>query len=393
MTDFPSTWTPRTLGDLGTYVNGRAFKPTDWTNDGLPIIRIQNLTDPSRPFNRFAGAFDSRYRVRDGDLLISWSASLGAFVWDRGEAILNQHIFRVQVNEDLVDKHFLYYLVLEMLGEMSRHTHGSTMRHITKQKFEALRVSVPSLEEQRRIVVKIHAALEQVREIQRLRRGSLAEAASLEEAVFSDFISEFMKDTKLFVVSLSDVLKRAQYGSSSKANTHRDGVPILRMGNIRNGHLDVSDLKHIILAAKELAKYRLCEGDVLFNRTNSLELVGKAATFTGLKGDWVFASYLIRLEVDRNKVLPEYVTAVINSRIGRDYVYHTARRAIGMVNINAKQIQRLELPLPPLAQQEWLVGQMQRAKTASDSIRRDLSMEPVEALPAAILHKAFAGKL
>ena len=165
------------------------------------------------------------------------------------------------------------------------------------------------------------------------------------------------------------------------------------MGNIQNGYLDGSDLKHINLSAKELAKYRLSEGDILFNRTNSLELVGKAATFTGLEGDWVFASYLIRLDVDRSKALPEYVAAVINGRIGRDYVYRTARRAIGMVNINAKQIQRLTLPLPPLADQEWLVGRMRRAKTSCDSIRRDVSMEPLEPLPDAILRKAFAGEL
>ena len=393
MNDFPPTWTPRTLGSLGTYINGMAFKPSDWTSNGLPIVRIQNLTDPAKPFNRFAGDFDLRYRVRDGDLLISWSASLGAFVWDRGEAILNQHIFRVEVNEDLVDKHFLYYLVLRMLDEMAKHTHGSTMKHITKRKFEALQVSVPTLPEQRRIVVRIQEALEVVRKIQEFRRSSLGEVTVLEEAIFSDFILEFIKNANVSIVLLGDILVRAQYGSSAKANSDGEGVPILRMGNIQNGYLDGSDLKHINLSAKELAKYRLSEGDILFNRTNSLELVGKAATFTGLEGYWVFASYLIRLDVDRSKALPEYVTAVINSRIGRDYVYRTARRAIGMVNINAKQIQRLTLPLPPLADQEWVVGRMRRAKTSCDSIRRDVSMEPLEPLPDAILHKAFAGEL
>ena len=347
MTDFPCGWTPAKLGDLGTYINGMAFKPSDWARDGLPIIRIQNLTDPGKPFNRFSGDFESRYRIRDGDLLISWSASLGAFIWNRGEAILNQHIFRVEVNEDRVEKHFLYYLVLHMLDEIARHTHGSTMKHITKRKFEALDVSVPSKQEQRRIVEKIQEAFKRVREIQMLRRGSLADAGALEGAVFSDFILDFTKGANISIVPLGDIVIRRQYGSSSKANAHGDGVPILRMGNIQNGHLDVSALKHISFSAKELAKYRLREGDILFNRTNSLELVGKAATFTGLKGDWVFASYLIRFEIDRSHALPEYVTAVINSRIGRDYVNRTARRAIGMVNINAKQIQQLETTAPP----------------------------------------------
>ncbi len=291
---------------------------------------------------------------------------------------------------------WLWYVVRQrsFREEARRHFRGSAGQQRVPASFiEQHMIPLPSIGLQRRIVGQVRWALVRVSEIQDLRRKSLAEATALEEAVFSDFIVDFMKNAYVSIVSLGGILVRAQYGSSSKANTDGEGIPILRMGNIQNGHLDVSDLKHISLSAKELTKYRLSEGDILFNRTNSLELVGKSATFTALKGDWVFASYLIRLDVDRRKALPEYVTAVINNRIGRDYVYRTARRAIGMVNINAKQIQRLELPLPPLADQEWLVGQMRRAKTASDNIRRDLGMEAIEALPDAILHKAFAGEL
>ena len=298
------------------------------------------------------------------------------------------------INEQLVEKRFLYYLVLYMLDEMAQHTHGSTMKHITKRKFEALRVSVPSIQEQRRITRQIQIAFERVTEIQTLRCESLAEVASLERAVFADFVMDYMSQTtSAKLVSLGDILVRAQYGSSVRANTHRDGVPMLRMGNIQNGHLDVADLKHVSLSASDLAKYRLIEGDILFNRTNSLKLVGKAATFIGLEGEWVFASYLVRLEVDKGKALPEYVAAVINSRIGRNYVQRTARRAIGMVNINAKQIQRLKIPLPELADQEWLVGQMRNAKASSDGIIGDLRMEPIMALRESILRKAFAGEL
>ena len=216
-------------------------------------FRISQM--PCKPLNwdQLKCSFDSRYRIRDGDLLISWSASLGAFIWDRGEAVLNQHIFRVEVNEERIEKHFLYYLVLHMLDEMALHTHGSTMKHITKRKFEALDVSVPSKKEQRRIVGKIQEVFKRVREIQTLRRDSIADAGALEGAVFSDFILDFTKGANVSIVPLGDIVVRGQYGSSSKANAHGDGVPILRMGNIQSGHLDVSDLKHINLPEKELA--------------------------------------------------------------------------------------------------------------------------------------------
>ena len=296
---------------------------------------------------------------------------------------------------DVLSEWLWYYVRQRTFREEARrHFRGSAGQQRVPATFiEQCEVPLPSIEVQRRIIGKIQEAFERVREIQKLRRTSLEEAAALEGAVFSDGILEFTNDAKVSIVPLGDIVGRAQYGSSSKANAHGDGVPILRMGNIQNGHLDVSDLKHISLSAKKLAKYRLGEGDILFNRTNSFELVGKAATFTGLEGNWVFASYLIRLQIDPDKALPEYVTAVINSRTGRDYVRRTARRAIGMVNINARQIQQLELPLPHLADQQWIVGQIREARAASDSIRRDLSMKPIEALLEAILHKAFSGEL
>src|SRR5690606_20064129 len=133
---FPSTWKEHKLGDLGRYINGRAFKPAEWGSKGLPIIRIQNLTDPDKPYNYFDGHVSEKHLVRDGDLLISWSATLGSFIWDRGDAALNQHIFKVKVNERLVEKEFLHYLILHILDELASQTHGSTMKHITKRKFD-----------------------------------------------------------------------------------------------------------------------------------------------------------------------------------------------------------------------------------------------------------------
>ena len=137
---------------------------------------------------------------------------------------------------------------------------------------------------------------------------------------------------------LRDLTKSSKYGTSVKAGPKPVGTPILRMGNIVEGHLDFSNIKYVDLPEADKRKYSLLSGDVLINRTNSLELVGKAATFDQEDGEWVYASYLVRIRVDTKWVLPEFVTATINSRIGRRYVLETARRAIGMVNINAREM-------------------------------------------------------
>ena len=97
-----------TLGTVATYINGRAFKPVEWETSGLPIIRIQNLTSSTTQVNYTTQRFEDKYLVHNGDLLFAWSASLGAHIWNGGDAWLNQHIFRVVPNEG-IDKKYLYY--------------------------------------------------------------------------------------------------------------------------------------------------------------------------------------------------------------------------------------------------------------------------------------------
>ena len=96
MSTLPPGWAETQLGRLGHYVNGRAFKPTEWSASGRPIIRIQNLTGSSETINLYDGDVEQRYIVEPGDLLVSWSATLGAYFWHGPQAVLNQHIFRVR---------------------------------------------------------------------------------------------------------------------------------------------------------------------------------------------------------------------------------------------------------------------------------------------------------
>ena len=121
----------RPLGDLASFVNGFAFKPTDWEEGGLPIIRIQNLTGTQNKFNRTTRSVATKFHISDGDLLISWSASLGVYIWEGGEAVLNQHIFKAEPY-DGVDQDYLYYVVQHVLDTLKAKTHGSTMKVTTQ---------------------------------------------------------------------------------------------------------------------------------------------------------------------------------------------------------------------------------------------------------------------
>ena len=152
--NLPKGWEFKKLGDIALYVNGRAFKPTEWRNNGKPIIRIQNLNKPSAPYNYSDVDHEDKYKVINGDLLFAWSASLGVYIWKLDDAWLNQHIFKV-IPKESTDKIYLYYLLENIVTELYSKTHGSGMVHITKGNFERTIVPFPSLNIQKAIVSKI----------------------------------------------------------------------------------------------------------------------------------------------------------------------------------------------------------------------------------------------
>lgn len=157
----PPGWCWATVGDTGQYINGFAFKPEHREIAGRPIIRIQNLTDPSKPLHRTSLDVPDTYHVATGDILVSWSATVDVFHWHREPALVNQHIFKVVPDEDLIDKTFLFYWLKVAVAQLldSEHLHGSTMKHINRGPFMAHRIPLPPLPEQRRIADRLEELL------------------------------------------------------------------------------------------------------------------------------------------------------------------------------------------------------------------------------------------
>ena len=145
----PEGWQKMNIGEACTLVNGRAFKPSDWTKTGTPIVRIQNLNDPNAEFNYCSGDVEDKFWIDTGTLLFAWSGtpgtSFGAFIWAGGKAVLNQHIFQVYPCAE-ISKQFLKCSFEGHMDEIIERAHGGVgLRHITKQELERIELLVPPM--------------------------------------------------------------------------------------------------------------------------------------------------------------------------------------------------------------------------------------------------------
>lgn len=172
------------LGDVATYINGYAFKPEDRGEEGLQIIRIQDLTGNSYDLGFYNGKYPKKIEINDGDVLISWSASLGVYVWNGGKALLNQHIFKVKFDKVDIDKSYFVYAVRYKLNDMGKKTHGATMKHIVKRDFDATEIPYPPLKKQIEIAINLDKVLMVIKERKR-------ELKLLDELIKARFVEMF----------------------------------------------------------------------------------------------------------------------------------------------------------------------------------------------------------
>lgn len=173
-------WEIKKLGEVATYVNGYAFKPDHWADDGVPIIRIQNLNNQDAVYNYCNMDIPKKFVVEYGDILISWSASLGVYEWLGERSYLNQHIFKVVFDKCNINKYFFKYAVSGKINEMLKNAHGATMKHIVKKDFDNTEIIYPSIAEQERIV----GELDCLSGIIANKRAQLRELDTLAQSIF-----------------------------------------------------------------------------------------------------------------------------------------------------------------------------------------------------------------
>ena len=302
------------------------------------------------------------------------------------------------VKEELLNEYIYLVLSSSWFNPYLRATtSGSVRQNLTFALLSQLKVPIPPLLIQKKIIDEWHKEQKEAQELKKLTKKQEETISNfvLNElgikkkeykrtnnvfivrfkdferwgVCFNDYVRQGLLDfkSKFEITTLDKIIKSFQYGTSLKANK-TEGIPILRMNNIVNSDLDISDLKYIKLSKKEFESLKLVKGDLLFNRTNSKELVGKTAVFD-LDDDFVFASYLIRLKIDDKKADSKYINILFNSPIIRNQIDAISRKIIGQANVNTEELGGLKIPLPPLKIQKEIADKVDKTRQEINKTR------------------------
>ena len=326
------------LGDLATYVNGYAFKPDDWGDTGLPIIRIQDLTGNSYQLNRYDGEYPERIEVNDGDVLISWSASLGVYVWQRGKALLNQHIFKVVFDKLPVNKDYFVFAVEHKLAEMESKIHGATMKHIVKKDFDSTTIPYPDIEKQAEIA-------DQLCRINSLIVKQKEQLFLLEQLVKSRFIELFggVEDEDALINLCTFIDYRGK--TPEKAES---GLPFITAKNVKMHYMSFDNQEFISKETYDKVMTRGFPqvGDVVFTTEAPL---GNVCRIPYIETEFYIGQRIITMQTEHLE--PAYLEYALSSE---EFKRKIAEKSSGstVTGIRSKLLEQLTIPVPSRALQK-----------------------------------------
>lgn len=379
-------WQIKKLGNLATYANGYPFKPSDWSESGRPIIRIQNLNSAKEDFHFFNGSILPRFSVYSGDVLISWSASLGVYIWDGPEAVLNQHIFKVLFDKVPIDKKFFVYAVSYKLDEMKKLVHGVTMQHITKGKFDAIDIPVPSLSEQQRIVDILDAEFDKIDKIRANAEQNLQHAKDLLQATLKE---AFHNHASWKWSVIGNVCKTGSGGTPLKLHKeyYEEGtIPWLRSGEVCNKYIDTTEMYITELGMENSSAKWFPENSVL------VAMYGATAGQVGILKIRTTTNQAVCGIFPNEKFLPEFLYYSL-LKAQKDLVSKATGNA--QPNISQIKIRETAVPILSIDEQKKIVANLDeidaKCRTLQENYTKTIAL--CDDLKQALLRKAFNGDL
>jgi type I restriction enzyme S subunit len=412
----PDGWGHRRIDEIGEVYSGST--PPTWIQDfwdgGIVWITPNDLSRMVGPYLSASARTLSAKGLKNSSanllppysIVVSTRAPIGYLAIPTVEFCTNQGCKSIDLEEDY-EADFVYYNLHFHVRELKNLGEGTTFTEISKAALCAIRLPFPDSRLEQRQIAAVLSCIDRTIELttalvnkrKRLLAGLmqnlLASGLDRDGKVRSETAHEF-KDSPAGRIpvewetwALSDLVPRAEYGISVPLDD-RSGIPVLRMNNLRDGEVDVADLKYS--SSAEAAKLLVRPLDVLFNRTNSLEHVGRTAIWRGQLEQASFASYLVRLGPDRSRLLPEYLNLWLNLRTTQMSIKNFATIGVHQANINPTNLRKSRIALPgTLDEQQSIVDLLNVHK---DMIRLEESkLEKLRQIKRGLMQDLFTGNV
>ena len=399
--ELPKNWHWTTLEKIAEIIMGQSPRGNDTTNDSAYTPLIGGAADMGKLFPKITRYTKKPTKLsKPNDIIICVRATLGNPIFSDKEYCLGRGVAAIRLFSD--SEKFLRYILINFERYFFDNANGSTFKQISSEKIKKFLIPLPPIDEQKKIVARLESLFSKLdsakEKVQTVLDGyELRRSAILHKAFTGELSKKFRAENNLSLddwqeKTLKDVCKKFIYGTSKKSKSTGE-IIVVRMGNLQNGEIIWENLAYSDDEA-DIKKYKLSAGDVLFNRTNSAELVGKTSIYRG-EYPAIYAGYLIKLDYDKDFLDGEYLNFVLNSPEAKKYCDSVKTNAVNQSNINAKKIGNFKIPLPSLAEQKEIVLVLdsllvkeQRTKEIAENI-----LQEIDLLKKSILARAFRGEL
>ena len=397
----------RGLGEICSEISyGLTVRP-EFVEKWIPLISAREIRTWSIDFSKCPMishlSFSNLSKKAIGskwDILLSktWSIGFVAYVETDIVFAITQNIAFLRIESKEYSPIYIthYFRTSDFYKTAISKVNKSTIMDLQLQDIKKIKIFLPQLPEQQKIADFLSVVDEKIVSLEEKKKSLEEYKKWMMQKIFSQEVRFTGENGENFgeweEKRIGDCCEKPKYGTSKKSLLEGK-VPVLRMGNLQNGRIDWGKLK-FTSDLIEIEKYALQEGDILFNRTNSPELVGKTSIYSGER-QAIYAGYLIRVRCDKTVLLPTYLNFILNSPLGRRWAWTVKSDGVSQSNINSKKLSGFRFNLPPLPEQKEIVRRVESLFAMADRIEQQYAEleQRVEVLPQAILAEAFRGEL
>ncbi|MEB3281948.1 MAG: restriction endonuclease subunit S [Lyngbya sp.] len=383
-------WINATIGDLCKVIAGQSPQSKYYNTDGVGLPFYQGKKEFGDKFISTPQKWTTKItkEAEPGDILMSVRAPVGPINFAIEKICIGRGLAAIRAGQK-IDRNFLFYGLLSKQDEI-KGTEGAVFASINQTQIKNIKFAYPPLSEQQRIVEILDKTFEGIDRAIANTEKNLANARELFESYLNAIFTQ--KGDDWVEKKLGDVCHNVEYGTSSKSQA-QGKIPVLRMGNVKNGVIDWTDLVYTS-DQNEIDKYYLKYDDVLFNRTNSEEHVGKTAIY---KGEYpaIFAGYLIRINYKKELLDADFLNFYLNSNSAREYSKFVMTRSVNQANINGTKLKGYPISIPSIKTQQEITKKLYSLRFETQRLEAiyQRKLEALQELKQSILHKAFTGEL